>query len=178
MKDMRQKGMSITQIAEELGRDRKTVRKWLQETEEPTGYPDRKPVEGKLDGYKDYIRHRMTEGCLNASVLLDEIRERGYTGSSTILRVFIQPLRPAVQSKATERFETLPGEQAQVDWGHFRVAQDGKFKRLYAFVMVLGYSRGCTSSIRRTSVWKRLWAVIRGRSSSLVASRKRACTTT
>jgi len=141
MKDMRQRGMSITRIAEELGRDRKTVRKWLQEAEEPTGYPERKPVEGKLDGYKDYIRLRMTEGCLNASVLLDEIRERGYTGSSTILRVFMQPLRPVVQSKATERFETLPGEQAQVDWGHFRVAQDGGFKRLYAFVMVLGYSR-------------------------------------
>jgi transposase len=140
MKDMREKGMSITQIADELGRDRKTIRKWLQ-ADEPVGYVRRKPAAGKLDAYKDYIRHRMAEGCLNASVILDEIREKGYTGSSTILRVFMQPLRPAVRSKATERFETQPGEQAQVDWGHFRVDHDGRMKRLYAFVMVLGYSR-------------------------------------
>lgn len=140
MKDMRQRGMSITQIAEELGRDRKTVRKWLEQ-DLPVNYPERKLVEGKLDGYKDYIRNRMAEGCLNARVLLDEIREKGYTGSITILRLFMQPLRPAIQSKATERFETSPGQQAQVDWGHFRVKQEGGFKRLYAFVMVLGYSR-------------------------------------
>ncbi|WP_156922472.1 IS21 family transposase [Cohnella thermotolerans] len=140
MKDMKQRGMNITQIAEELGRDRKTVRKWLEQ-DQPGGYPERKPIEGKLDGYKDYIRNRMSEGCLNARVILDEIKERGYTGSITILRLFMQPLRPSVQSKATERFETQPGQQAQVDWGHFRVEQDGGFKRLFAFVMVLGYSR-------------------------------------
>lgn len=140
MKDMKARGMSVTQIADELGRDRKTVRKWLQ-AKEPVGYVRRNPAVGKLDAYKEYIRHRMEEGCLNASVILDEIREKGYTGSSTILRVFMQPLRPTVQSKATERFETKPGEQSQVDWGHFRVDQDGRMKRLYAFVMVLGYSR-------------------------------------
>ena len=140
MKDMRERGMSVTQIAEELGRDRKTVRKWLQ-ADEPVSYVRRKPAAGKLDAYKDYIRNRMAEGCLNASVIMDEIREKGYTGSSTILRIFMQPLRPSVQSKATERFETKPGEQSQVDWGHFRVSHDGRMKRLYAFVMVLGYSR-------------------------------------
>ncbi|MFC4304716.1 hypothetical protein [Cohnella boryungensis] len=81
--------MSITQIAGKLGRDRKTVRKWLQ-ADEPVGYVRRKPAAGKLDAYKNYIRHRMAEGCLNASVILDEIREKGYTGGSTILRVFMQ----------------------------------------------------------------------------------------
>ncbi|WP_342415486.1 IS21 family transposase [Paenibacillus sp. FSL R10-2782] len=70
-----------------------------------------------------------------------KFKKNGYTGSSTILRVFMQPLRPVVQSKATERFETQPGEQAQVDWGHFRVDHDGRMKRLYAFAMVLGYSQ-------------------------------------
>lgn len=101
MKDMLQRGMKITEIAEELGRDRKTVRKWLKQ-DQPGNYPVRKPVAGKLDAYKDYIRSRMAEGCLNARVILDEIRERGYTGSITILRIFMQPLRPAVQAKAIE----------------------------------------------------------------------------
>lgn len=140
MKDMRERGMSITQIADELGRDRKTVRKWLQ-TDEPGGYAKRKPTTGKLDAYKDYVRKRMTEGCLNASVLLDEIRAKGYAGGSTMLRLFMQPLRPAMQAKATARFETEPGEQAQVDWGEFKVEQDDQMKKLYAFIMVLGFSR-------------------------------------
>nr|WP_232345193.1 DDE-type integrase/transposase/recombinase [Paenactinomyces guangxiensis] len=33
------------------------------------------------------------------------------------------------------------GKQAQVDWGQFTVNWNGKKKRIYAFVMVLGYSR-------------------------------------
>jgi transposase len=83
----------------------------------------------------------MDEGCLNATVLYDEIKAQGYTGKTTMLRLFMQPIRPTVTTKATERFETPPGKQAQVDWGHFSVEWNGKKKRLYAFVMVLGYSR-------------------------------------
>lgn len=52
----------------------------------------------------------------------------------------MKPLRPHFRSKATVRYETKPGQQAQVDWGHFRANVNGKQKRLYAFVMVLSYS--------------------------------------
>lgn len=58
-----------------------------------------------------------------------------------MLRYFMSPLRPTVISQATERYETPPGQQAQVDWGLFKVKWNGTYKRLYAFVMVLGYSR-------------------------------------
>jgi transposase len=53
----------------------------------------------------------------------------------------MRPHRPTVLAKASPRFETSPGEQAQVDWGSFTVDWNGRQKRLYAFVMVLGYSR-------------------------------------
>lgn len=42
------------------------------------------------------------------------------------------------------RFETIPGEQAQVDWGYFGEFYDSdkkRFIRLCCFVMILGYSR-------------------------------------
>jgi hypothetical protein len=40
------------------------------------------------------------------------------------------------------RFETEPGQQAQVDWGSFRYARaDGGEKSVYCFVMTLGWSR-------------------------------------
>src|SRR5690606_39225179 len=138
--EMKKRGMSISQIANELGRDRKTIRKWLQQSE-PAYYQRHVKRPSKLDPFKDYIRRRMEEGCLNANVIFDEIKAQGYTGRKTILRSFMQPLRPSVLSKATVRFETSPGYQAQVDWGRFRVDWNGEPKRLYAFVMVLGYSR-------------------------------------
>ncbi len=31
--------------------------------------------------FKDYIRRRMEEGCLNANVIFDEIRDQGYTAT-------------------------------------------------------------------------------------------------
>ncbi|MFC4766976.1 IS21 family transposase [Effusibacillus consociatus] len=137
---MRKRGMTITQIAQETGRDRKTIRKWLNK-KEPQIYRRRISRPSKLDPFKDYVRQRMEEGCLNARVILEEIKAKGYTGGITTLRLFMKPLRPTVIDKATVRFETNPGYQAQVDWGRFTVDWHGKEKRIYAFVMVLGYSR-------------------------------------
>jgi hypothetical protein len=40
------------------------------------------------------------------------------------------------------RFETLPGQQAQVDFGDFQIeCADGKRLTIYCFIMVLGFSR-------------------------------------
>lgn len=141
IKEMYQKGMNISQIANELGRDRKTIRSWLQETETKayTRQPAIKPC--LLEPYKVYVKRRMEEGCLNAVILFDEIKAQGYSGKTTMLRYFMSPLRPVVISQATERYETPPGQQAQVDWGLFKVKWNGAYKRIYAFVMVLGYSR-------------------------------------
>ncbi len=55
-------------------------------------------------------------------------------------------VRPTASSgageEATVRFETEPGEQAQVDWAHFGfIEHRGRRRRLYAFVMTLGWSR-------------------------------------
>ena len=42
------------------------------------------------------------------------------------------------------RFETAPGEQAQVDWGSLPyVGEDGKLRRVWVFVMTMGWSRAC-----------------------------------
>jgi len=69
--EMKKRGMNITQIADELGRDRKTIRKWLQKSElVPCQRQITRP--GKLEPFKDYIRQRMREGCLNANVIFDE----------------------------------------------------------------------------------------------------------
>jgi transposase len=74
---------------------------------------------------------------LAASVLLRELRERGYVGGYTILKDFLQRLRPVLAPEPVVRFETAPGEQMQVDWASLRRGPD----RLSVLVATLGWSR-------------------------------------
>lgn len=79
---------------------------------------------------------------LPASRLFVMAQERGYQGSVSHFRHFVSLHRPKKSAEAYLRLRTLPGEQAQVDWGHFGHLMIGKARRpLMAFVMVLSYSR-------------------------------------
>ena len=77
-------------------------------------------------------------------MLLRELRALGYQGSYTILVEYVRPRRRGHQPEATMRYETAPGEQAQVDWGSLPyVGEDGKRRRVWVFVMTMGWSRAC-----------------------------------
>jgi len=79
---------------------------------------------------------------LAASRLYEMVRQRGYGGGVDHFRHLILLHRPRPFAEAYLRLRTLPGEQAQVDWGHFGYVDIGKARRpLMAFVMVLSYSR-------------------------------------
>lgn len=79
---------------------------------------------------------------LTASRLYGMVRERGYTGGPDHFRHLIAHYRPRPQPEAYHRLRTLPGEQGQVDWGHFGKLTIGRAQRpLMAFVMVLSWSR-------------------------------------
>lgn len=96
----------------------------------------------KLDPFRDYVADRLAEFDLPATVLLREIRERGYAGGITILKEFVRLQKSEYVQRVVERFETLPGRQAQLDWGECgTIVENGERKKLYAFVFVLGYSR-------------------------------------
>lgn len=58
------------------------------------------------------------------------------------MKAFAAQVRKRITATAVQRFETEPGRQAQVDWKEFgKQIVDGRPTKLYAFVMVLGYSR-------------------------------------
>ncbi|CQR58214.1 IS21 family transposase [Paenibacillus riograndensis] len=139
VQEMKQKGMSISRIAQLLGRDRKTIRRWLNG--KPPDKQHHLPNLQKLDPYKDYIYQRMNEGCINAVMLLKEIRHKGYQGEATLLREYMRPLRSQIQAKGGNRREALPGEEARVDWGEITVNLHGIQTKLYLFVMTLEYSQ-------------------------------------
>ncbi len=73
-------------------------------------------------------------------------RERGYVGGVDHFRRRAneyRPKHPAPDGKeAYLRLPSLPGEEAQVDWGHFgKVIVGHAIRHLVAFVMVLSFSR-------------------------------------
>jgi Integrase core domain len=70
------------------------------------------------------------------------VAERGFVGAPSHFRLLVAAMRPRPAAEAYLRLRTLPGEQAQVDWGHFGHLPIGRCRRpLMAFVMVLSHSR-------------------------------------
>lgn len=137
VKVLARQGKGVREIARELGVSRNTVRRYLRGAE--PGYSERGKRPCKLDPHREYVRERLAAAApdvIPATVLLRELRVRGYTGGISQLKAFMAPLRrPAVEPVV--RFETPPGKQMQADFTLIRRGRD----RLVAFVASLGYSR-------------------------------------
>lgn len=140
MREMHRNGMSITQISRAAGCDRKTVRRYIG-AEVPPQYR-RAGGDSVLDPFKDHLKARLAEYPLSAARLYREIKELGYSGSLTTVKRFIAPIRNASKILAEVRFETKPGEQAQVDWIDLgRMPVGDTVEHVYVFVMILSWSR-------------------------------------
>jgi transposase len=136
-------GLTITEIANITNLTRKTVSVNLKKETAPK-YSRKKQKESKLSPYKDYIRAQLEAYNLTAERLFKKIKEQGYKGGYGIVAKFVHIKKKEQRKQAVLRFETLPGEQAQADWGYFGEIYDQEQKRrikLYCFFMILGYSR-------------------------------------
>src|SRR5271168_4464833 len=128
-------------IARQLHVHHSVVRRVLAQAGLPrVGPPSRR---SQIDAYLPFIRQTLdTFPTLTASRLYVMVRERGYRGSPDHFRHLIACHRPRRKAEAYLRLRCLPGEQAQVDWGHFGRLEIGRARRqLMAFVMVLSHSR-------------------------------------
>jgi transposase len=100
----------------------------------------RRSMADPFAGFITETLNRYPELC--ASRLYEMVRERGYPGSGAHFRAVVRRYRPQKPAEAFLRLRTLPGEQAQVDWGCFgEVPVPGGKRPLVAFVMVLSWSR-------------------------------------
>lgn len=128
-------------IARQLHVHRDTVRRVLAQAGESAPSSPLRP--SRVDPYRDFILQTLQKfPTLTAARLFVMVHERGYRGSPEHFRHVIAGMRPRPMAEAYLRLRTLPGEQAQVDWGHFGHMQIGRARRpLMAFVMVLSYSR-------------------------------------
>ena len=128
-------------LAKQLGVHASTVRRVLAQAGQPGGQSSPRP--SLADPYLDFIVATMAKWPdICASRLHEMVRERGYPGGPDHFRGIVARHRPKRHAEAFLRLRTLPGEQAQVDWGHFgQVTLSGCARPLVAFVMVLAWSR-------------------------------------
>ncbi len=103
----------------------------------------RAPQQSLLEPYKPLIQeHLARHPHLRSTRLFDMIEDRGFKGSERAVRRYVATVRPKPMREAFLSLDTLPGEQAQVDWGHVgSITVPGGKRALWVFVMVLAYSR-------------------------------------
>jgi transposase len=138
-----QKGLSYSEIGRKYNIDRRTAKKYAQSESRPEYVlTDSKP--SKLDPYKAQIMMWLEEAPYSAMRIWEKVREQGFEGGYTVVKQYVRGKKEQLNEQATVRFETMPGLQAQVDWAFFedyRVRENGEEKKLYCFLMILGFSR-------------------------------------
>lgn len=97
----------------------------------------------KLDPYKDIIETKVDKYHCKAMSIYKYIQKQGYTGGYGIVKNYIKQYKNEQIKKATIRFETIPGLQAQVDWKESMrlINNKGEMFEINIFLMILGYSR-------------------------------------
>jgi transposase len=127
-------------IARQLGVHHTTIERVLAET----GIPKLELVaESMLEPFLPFIVDTFVRfPKLTARRMYDMVCERGYPGGVDHFRHLMSLYRPKPAAEAYLRLRTLPGEQAQVDWGHFGHVIIGRAKRpVMGFVVTLSFSR-------------------------------------
>ena len=128
-------------ISRELGVHHGAIKRVLAQT----GIPKANILQGSsiIEPFLSFVLDTLDKyPNLTAMRLYHMVCERGYPGGPDHFRHLIAMYRPRPAAEAYLRLRTLPGEESQVDWGHFGHIIIGRAKRpVTAFVMVLSYSR-------------------------------------
>lgn len=158
------KGVSQHDIARRTGVDRKTIRRYQSKSPMATGSaaadgeipPPRPPAPPKrassaCEAHRSWIEEQVQLGRNAQSIYQDLVEQHGFEHRYNSVKRFVRGLK----ARDPERFdvlESLPGEEAQVDFGQGALTHrpNGKYRRPYLFVMTLKYSG---KSFRKV-VWK------------------------
>jgi transposase len=131
---------TMNAIGDHLGIHHTTVKNVLDLAGKP--HKTRAVSETLLSPYRDVIEQLLEKTPrLRSTRIIQILRDRGYTGGITQLRLLVAELRPK-KARAFLSLNIFPGEQAQVDWASFGSMKVGRSERkLSCFVMTLSYSR-------------------------------------
>ena len=145
---LRRAGVTQEKVAELTGISVRAVR--MIEAEEPVVVPDDEAERdkrgigrpSKAEPFRGLIAKVLAEDPdLLSLEILRRARLEGYQGGKSALYALVASLRPRV-ARPMVRFEGLPGEFVQHDFGHVDVRfMDGATKRIHFFASRLKYSR-------------------------------------
>jgi len=108
--------------------------------EVPTDSPRSRSV---CEPYRGFIESEAAKGRNAVAIYQDLVEHHGYPGAYNAVKRFVGKLRPR-DPKISCRFETEPGQEAQVDYGEgapTRHPRTEKYRRPRLFVMKLSNSR-------------------------------------
>jgi len=110
-------GESGRSIASKLGIHRGTVSKYLRSD----GFPERanRAYRSLADPFKSYLWERWKSGCHNASVLWEELKDRGFQGSYASVNRFVSRWRIGESRLGLTRARKAPSV-TQVSWLLFK----------------------------------------------------------
>jgi transposase len=132
--------MNKSEVSRRFNCDWRTVDKYINGAE-----PKRKPREykTKLDDFKGIIIEKVDNYTASSMAVYNFLLKKGYTGGYLTVNNFVKKHKDNEINKATFRFETTPGLQAQVDWKEKITMINRKEEKfeINIFLIILGYSR-------------------------------------
>jgi len=113
--------------------------------EVPAGSAAATPAKSRssCEGHRPFITAEIAKGRNGTAIFQDLVEHHGYEGSYDAVKRFVRPLVSSTP-KFSCRFETLPGQEAQVDYGEGAPTHDarsGKYRKPRLFVLSLSFSR-------------------------------------
>lgn len=103
--------------------------------------------------YRIFVTDECAKNRNAKAIFQDLVEHHGYEGSYEAVKRFVRAIEPCNEPYAKCRFETEPGQEAQVDYGEGAPTLDprtGKYRKPRLFIMTLG----CSRHSYRTVVWK------------------------
>ena len=110
--------------------------------EVPTGSAPAKS-RSSCEGHRPFITAEIAKGRNGTAIFQDLVEHHGYEGSYDAVKRFVRSLVSSTP-KLSCRFETLAGQEAQVDYGEgapTRDARSGNYRKPRLFVLSLSFSR-------------------------------------
>jgi len=104
-------GMTVTEIADHLGLNRRRIDRWLR----LDTLPERNRMEprpGMIESFRNYLQERWDTGCRHGRTLFAEIQALGYIGAFSRLANLLSPWRqPPPLEPAAASAEATPQEE-------------------------------------------------------------------
>lgn len=132
--------LNKSELARRFECDRRTVDKYIN------GKPSERRLreyQSIIEEFKSTIIEKADNYGSSAMAIFKFIQKKGYKGGYLTVNNFVKKHKDDEIKKATIRFETTPGLQAQVDWKEkvTMINKQGEIFEINIFLIVLGFSR-------------------------------------